>query len=51
MSMIGKMVIDMKDFDRSRFTMKEFKIVLMERNELKVKLIEVEEEFIVFRLK
>lgn len=49
--MIGKMVIDMKDSDRLRFTMKELKIVLMERNELKVKLIEVEEEFIVFKLK
>lgn len=51
MSMIGKMVIDMKDPDRPRFTMKELKTVLMERNELKAKLIEVEEELIAFRPK
>lgn len=51
MSMIGKMVIDMKDPDRPRFTMKELKTVLMERNELKAKLIEVEEELTAFRPK
>lgn len=51
LSMIGKMVIDMKDPDRPRFTMKELKTVLMERNELKAKLIEVEEELTAFRPK
>jgi hypothetical protein len=51
LSMIGKMVIDMKDPDRPRFTMKELKTVLMERNELKAKLIEVEEELIAFKPK
>ncbi|XP_048733786.1 RILP-like protein 1 isoform X3 [Ostrea edulis] len=51
LSMIGKMVIDMKDPDRPRFTMKELKTVLMERNELKAKLIEVEEELVAFKPK
>ncbi|XP_061197201.1 RILP-like protein 1 isoform X2 [Saccostrea echinata] len=51
LSMIGKMVIDMKDPDRPRFTMKELKTVLMERNELKSKLIEVEEELTAYKPK
>lgn len=50
-SMIGKMVIDLKDPDRPRFTMKELKTVLMERNELKAKLLEVEEELTSYRPK
>ncbi|ELT88429.1 hypothetical protein CAPTEDRAFT_107521 [Capitella teleta] len=40
----GKMLIDMKDPDRPRFTLHELREVLQERNELKTKLIEVEEE-------
>ncbi|KAJ8312821.1 hypothetical protein KUTeg_010194 [Tegillarca granosa] len=43
-SMVGKMVIDMKDPNRPRFTLNELRTVLLERNELKAKLIEVEEE-------
>lgn len=38
------MLIDMKDPDRPRFTLHELREVLQERNELKTKLIEVEEE-------
>ncbi len=40
----NKMVIDMKDPNRPRFTLNELRDVLTERNELKTKLIEVEEE-------
>ncbi len=40
----SKMVIDLKDPNRPRFTLNELRDVLTERNELKTKLIEVEEE-------
>ena len=43
-SLVGKMVIDMSDPNRPRFTLNELRQVLTERNELKTKLIEVEEE-------
>ena len=43
-SFVGKMVIDMSDPNRPRFTLNELRHVLTERNELKTKLIEVEEE-------
>ncbi|XP_021346311.1 RILP-like protein 1 isoform X5 [Mizuhopecten yessoensis] len=49
LSTIGKMVIDMKDPNRPRFTLNELRTVLMERNELKTKLIEVEEELTSFK--
>ncbi|XP_021346312.1 RILP-like protein 1 isoform X6 [Mizuhopecten yessoensis] len=51
LSTIGKMVIDMKDPNRPRFTLNELRTVLMERNELKTKLIEVEEELTSFKPK
>lgn len=44
LGMVGKMVIDLKDPNRPRFTLNELRTVLMERNELKAKLIAVEEE-------
>lgn len=44
LSMVGKMVIDLKDPNRPRFTLNELRTVLLERNELKTKLIAVEEE-------
>lgn len=44
LQMIGKMVIDLKDPNRPRFTLNELREVLLERNELKTKLIEVEDE-------
>ncbi|KAK7088667.1 RILP-like protein 1 isoform X4 [Littorina saxatilis] len=40
----GKMIIDLKDPNRPRFTLQELRQVLMERNELKTRLIEVEDE-------
>ncbi|PVD31587.1 hypothetical protein C0Q70_07002 [Pomacea canaliculata] len=40
----GKLIIDMKDPNRPRFTMQELRQVLFERNELKTRLFEVEEE-------
>ena len=49
LSMIGKMVVDMKDPDRPRFTMNELRTVIMERNELKSRLHEVEEELTEYR--
>ena len=45
----GKMVIDMKDPNRPRFTLNELREVLQERNELKTRLFEVEEELEYFR--
>ncbi|CAH1802472.1 unnamed protein product [Owenia fusiformis] len=39
-----KLVIDKKDPNRPRYTLNELRDVLLERNELKTKLIEVEEE-------
>lgn len=42
--MEGKLIIDMKDPNRPRFTLQELRQVLFERNELKTRLIEVEEE-------
>ncbi|XP_071093829.1 RILP-like protein 1 isoform X2 [Haliotis cracherodii] len=47
----GKMIIDLTDPNRPRFTMQELRQVLMERNELKTKLIEVEEELSVYKPK
>lgn len=49
LSLEGKMVIDMKDPNRPRFTLTELRDVLYERNELKTKLIEVEEELQTFK--
>lgn len=40
----GKMIIDLKDPNRPRFTLQELRQVLMERNELKTRLLEVEDE-------
>ena len=40
----GKMVIDLKDPNRPRFTLHELRDVLQERNELKTKLIELEDD-------
>lgn len=51
LSLEGKMVIDMKDPNRPRFTLNELREVLQERNELKTKLIEVEEELQQYRPK
>ncbi|XP_005103406.1 RILP-like protein 1 isoform X3 [Aplysia californica] len=45
----GKVVIDLKDPNRPRFTLQELRQVLMERNELKTKLIEVEDELAHYR--
>ncbi|XP_064612688.1 RILP-like protein 1 isoform X2 [Liolophura sinensis] len=51
LSQVGKLVIDMKDPNRPRFTLSELKEVLLERNELKTKLIEVEEELEIYKPK
>ncbi|XP_035689995.1 RILP-like protein homolog [Branchiostoma floridae] len=40
----GKLVIDLSDPDRPRFTMTELRSVLQEKNELKIRLMEVEDE-------
>jgi len=40
----GKLIIDLKDPNRPRFTLQELRQVLMERNQLKTRLIEVEDE-------
>ena len=45
----GKMVVDLKDPNRPRFTLNELRDVLQERNELKTKLIDVEEELKTFK--
>ncbi len=45
----GKMVIDLRDPNRPRFTLNELRDVLFERNELKAKLIEVEEDLQQYR--
>ncbi|XP_078681057.1 RILP-like protein 1 isoform X5 [Branchiostoma floridae x Branchiostoma belcheri] len=42
--MDGKLVIDLSDPDRPRFTMTELRSVLQEKNELKIRLMEVEDE-------
>ncbi|XP_074642765.1 RILP-like protein 1 isoform X4 [Tubulanus polymorphus] len=47
----GKILIDMKDPNRPRFTLSELREVLLERNELKSKLIELEEELELYRPK
>jgi hypothetical protein len=49
--MVGKIVIDLRDPNRPRFTLNELRTVLMERNELKTKLIAVEEELADFKPK
>ena len=51
LSMVGKIVIDLKDPNRPRYTISELRTVLMERNELKTKLIAVEEELADFKPK
>ncbi|XP_045171192.1 RILP-like protein 1 isoform X3 [Mercenaria mercenaria] len=51
LSLIGKIVIDKQDPNRPRFTLNELRTVLMERNELKAKLMEVEEELGIFKPK
>lgn len=51
LSLIGKIVIDKQDPNRPRFTLNELRTVLMERNELKAKLMEVEEELTTFKPK
>ena len=45
----GKMLVDMNDPNRPRFTLNELRDVLTERNELKTKLIEVEEELLTYK--
>uniref|UniRef100_A0A1I8IM53 DNA polymerase eta n=1 Tax=Macrostomum lignano TaxID=282301 RepID=A0A1I8IM53_9PLAT len=45
----GKLVIDKSDPNRPRFTLCELRDVLTERNELKVRLIEVEEELVAYK--
>ncbi|XP_066292867.1 RILP-like protein 1 isoform X5 [Branchiostoma lanceolatum] len=40
----GKLVIDLSDPERPRFTMTELRSVLQEKNELKIRLMEVEDE-------
>ncbi|XP_078598694.1 RILP-like protein 1 isoform X4 [Branchiostoma floridae x Branchiostoma japonicum] len=40
----GKLVIDLSDPNRPRFTMTELRSVLQEKNELKIRLMEVEDE-------
>ncbi|CAE1165539.1 RILPL1 [Acanthosepion pharaonis] len=44
LSKYGKIAVDMSDPNRPRFTMGELREVLMERNDLKTRLLEVEEE-------
>jgi len=51
LSLIGKIVIDKQDPNRPRFTLNELRTVLMERNELKAQLQEVEEELCTLRPK
>lgn len=51
LSLIGKIVIDKQDPNRPRFTLNELRTVLMERNELKAKLMEVEEELCAYKPK
>ncbi|PVD31588.1 hypothetical protein C0Q70_07003 [Pomacea canaliculata] len=51
LDMEGKLIIDMKDPNRPRFTLQEVKQLLFERNELKTRLIEVEEELNHYRLR
>ncbi|XP_052799023.1 RILP-like protein 1 isoform X3 [Mya arenaria] len=51
LSLIGKIVIDKQDPNRPRFTLNELRTVLMERNELKAKLMEVEDELGLFKPK
>lgn len=45
----GKMIIDLKDPNRPRFTLRELQQVLIKRNELQAKLYEVEEELKSYR--
>ena len=49
LQMVGKIVIDVNDPNRPRFTLNELRDVLQEKNELKTKLIEVEEELAQYR--
>ncbi|VDO81252.1 unnamed protein product [Schistosoma curassoni] len=45
----GKMIIDGRNPNRPHFTLQELRNVLIERNELKTRLIEVEEELSVYK--
>ncbi|CAH8854269.1 unnamed protein product [Trichobilharzia szidati] len=45
----GKMIVDKHDPNRPHFTLQELRNVLTERNELKSRLIEVEEELLVYK--
>ena len=47
--MTNKLIIDLKDPNRPRFTLNELREVLFERNELKTKLLETEEELSRFK--
>ena len=47
----GGIIINMRDPDRPRFTLNELREVLLERNELKSKLYEVEEELAYYKPK
>ena len=49
LSLEGKMVVDLTDPNRPRFTLSELRDVLQERNELKTRLLEVEEELHQYR--
>ena len=49
LSLEGKMVVDLTDPNRPRFTLTELRDVLQERNELKTKLLEVEEELLQYK--
>lgn len=50
-NLIGQMVGNLKENDNPRFTLNELKDVLTERNTLKSKLIEIEEELTYYKTK
>ena len=50
MNMKGKMIIDLSDPDRPRFTLHELQTVLAERDELKLDVMELEDELEQYRL-
>lgn len=45
----GKMVVDLEDPNRPRFTLDELKNILFERNELKARLSDLEDELAIYR--
>ena len=49
--MIGQMVGQLKENDTPRFTLNELKDVLTERNTLKSKLLEIEDELAYYKTK